>query len=162
FGSDDDIVAVVKGTDRSQMEGALESVAAAVRTQPDLYDRLFYKVDLRSLHNRALLFLPFDQIKEIRENLGSMRLLLEFGPISWGALPFLSLLQEARHRAAVKKPSEPLSSADKHFLGHLRATARPAPAPLGTPAKYYNPWTQLLSQPPQQKDLLAEPQYFFS
>src|SRR5580704_9274125 len=83
FGDDDDIVVVVRGTDRPQMERALETLASAVQNQPEVFDRLFYKVDLRSLHNRALLFLPSEKIREIQTNLQSMSLLLEFGPLSW-------------------------------------------------------------------------------
>jgi hopanoid biosynthesis associated RND transporter like protein HpnN len=162
FGSDDDIVAVVKGTDRSRMEQALEFLSGKIKNQPDLFDRLFYKVDLRTLHNRALLFLPLEQIEQIRENLGCMRLLLEFEPVSWRALTLQSLLQEARHRAALIKPGEALRPADEQFLGQLRSIAQAASATLTSPVSYHNPWTSLLAQPPQQKDLLAEPQYFFS
>src|SRR5579859_1645816 len=53
FGDDDDIVAVVKGTDKKRMKAALESLAAEVAKQPNRFDRLFYKVDLRNLSNRA-------------------------------------------------------------------------------------------------------------
>ena len=53
---------VVSGADRGRMSAALEEVADRVRRQPDLFDRLFYKVDLRALHNRALLFLPPEEI----------------------------------------------------------------------------------------------------
>src|SRR5262245_14034526 len=51
FGNDDDIVVVVQGTDRPRMQRALDALAAAVGRQPDRFDRLFYKVDLRNLQN---------------------------------------------------------------------------------------------------------------
>src|SRR6516162_516395 len=62
FGEDDDMVVVVRGPARHRMENALEALAARVRRRPELFDRLFYKVDLRPLHNRALLFLPVSEI----------------------------------------------------------------------------------------------------
>src|SRR5205085_11479030 len=37
-----------------------------------------------------------------------------------------------------------------------------AAAVLHNPADYRNPWRSLLARPPEQKDLMAEPQYFFS
>src|SRR5262249_28626632 len=72
-----DSVVVETGSDRPRMEQALESLAGALQAQPQFFDRLFYKVDLRHLRNRALLFLPTKQIEEIRRNIQSMGLLLE-------------------------------------------------------------------------------------
>src|SRR5207244_8136395 len=77
FGDDDDMVVVVRGTQSAQMVQALEELAGQIAHRPELYDRLFYKVDLRSLRNRALLFLPADQIRLIQDNLHDLQLLLE-------------------------------------------------------------------------------------
>jgi hopanoid biosynthesis associated RND transporter like protein HpnN len=162
FGDDDDIVVVVQGANRPRMEEALEALAADLRQQPERFDRLFYKVDLRPLRNRALLFMTKDQIAQIRNNLGSMKLLLEFGPISWRSLSVLSLLREARHRAGLIKPGEALRLEDDQFLTQLLSISQTAASTLTDPASYHNPWTSLLAQPGDQKDMLAQPQYFFS
>ena len=77
FGDDDDIVVVVKGSDRNQMKTALDALAVEVGKQPKRFDRLFYKVDLRNLSNRALLFLPTEEIARIQGNLRNMGMLLE-------------------------------------------------------------------------------------
>ena len=77
FGDDDDMVVVLQGTDQEKMKSALEELAGLVQKQPDRFDRLFYKVDLRPLHNRALLFLSADQIRLIQDNLKNMGLLLD-------------------------------------------------------------------------------------
>src|SRR5262245_48827377 len=58
FGDDDDMVIVAEGTDRERMKAALDAVADGVRRRPDLFDRVFHRIDLRKLHDRALLFLP--------------------------------------------------------------------------------------------------------
>src|SRR5438128_2256776 len=50
FGDDDDMVVVVKGQDRAKTIAALEDIAGQIRGRQDLFDRLFYKVDLRCLH----------------------------------------------------------------------------------------------------------------
>ena len=162
FGDDDDIVVVVQGSDRPRMELALEALAHEISQRSQLFDRLFYKVDLRELHRRALLFLPSEQIQQIQENLGSMKLLLEFGPISWKSLTLLKLLREARNRAGSIQPGEQLRPGDDQFLTQLLSISKTATATLTSPADYRNPWTSLLVQPPDQKDLLVEPQYFFS
>jgi hypothetical protein len=162
FGDDDDIVIVVQGNDRAAMQQALDALAEKVQQQPDRFDRLFYKVDLRPLRDRALLYLPTGQIRQIQENLQSMALLLEFGPLSWRSLTLLSLMREARHRAGQIHPEQPLSAADDQFLTQLRSISRSAADFVSDPGRYRNPWSSLLAQPPEQKDLLNEPQYFFN
>jgi hopanoid biosynthesis associated RND transporter like protein HpnN len=162
FGNDDDMVVVVQGADRDRMKLALEALAGEVRQKPELFDRLFYKVDLRPLQNRALLYLPVEQIEQIQSNLKSMRLLLEFGPISWRSLTLFSLLHEARDRAGKMMPGKALATADEQFLAQLLALSQSATATLANPADYRNPWHSLLPQAPEQTNLLAEPQYFFS
>src|ERR1043165_3564448 len=67
FGDDDDMVVVVQGTDRAGVEQALDELAAEIQSRPESFDRLFYKVDLRCLNNRALLFLPTEQIRHRSE-----------------------------------------------------------------------------------------------
>jgi hopanoid biosynthesis associated RND transporter like protein HpnN len=180
FGDDDDIVAVVKGRDRARMKAALEEIAEQVRAQPALFDRLFYKVDLRGLRNRALLFLPFEEIASIQGNLRGMGPLLEpmFGlntvvpgdagqlvekiPISWTMLSLPMLLQEAQNRVVKRTPDAPLSAGDELFFTQLLAVTRSARDTLRDPSAYRNPWGSLMPRPAPQRDLLAEPTYFFN
>ncbi len=181
FGEDDDMVVVVRGGDRHRMEDALEALAARVRNRPELFDRLFYKVDLRPLHNRALLFLPTEEIEKIRKNVSGMGPLLDavevpqgfrnllpgavarkVGPLAWQLLTLSGLVDEGRRRAAAMPPGAPLSAADEQFFTQLLAIGRSAADTLADPGSYRNPWSSLMDRPPEQKDLLAEPQYFFS
>jgi hopanoid biosynthesis associated RND transporter like protein HpnN len=162
FGDDNDIVVVVQGSDRPAMERALETLAGKLQRQPALFDRLFYKVDLRSLHNRALLFLPTAQVEHIQADVRSMEPLLEYAPLSWRSLSLRRLLCEAKTCVAGVESGKPLSEADTQFLTQLLSIARSATATLDDPAKYSNPWSSLIAKQPEQKDLLAEPQYFFS
>jgi len=167
FGDDDDIVVVVKGADRASMIAALEQVAGRVREQPALFDRLFYKADLRALHDRALLMLPIDQIQTIRHNLGDMKELLTTTALSpdslfypWRRLTLSSLLI----RAGDSLPEgQALSPEDIQFFTQLLAVTRAAGSYLDDPKQYSNPWGSLMaSHPAGQQDLLMEPQYFFS
>jgi hopanoid biosynthesis associated RND transporter like protein HpnN len=181
FGDDDDMVVVVRGTDRPRMEKALEALAARVRQRPELFDRLFYKVDLRPLHDRALLFLPVSEIEKICKNLGGMGPLLDpvavppalgdlvppavahsVGPIAWQLLSLSSLFDEAARRSSTITPGTALTPADEQFFTQLLAISRSAADTLADPAAYHNPWSSLMDRAPEQKDLLAEPQYFFS
>src|SRR5262249_36615517 len=155
---DDDIVVVVKGEDRPKMRAALDTLAAKVQARPDLFDRLFYKVDLRSLRNRALIFLSVEEIKAIQQHLRDMGLLLQFGPIGWRNLALSSLLKEAEERVAKMKPGAPMKAGDEEFLTQLWNITRNAKDVAIDPARYKTPWGSVLGRPPEQKDLLAEPQ----
>ncbi len=165
FGDDDDIVAVVRGADRARMIAALERIADRVRSQPALFDRLFYKADLRSLHDRALLMLPQEEIEKIRHNLAAnMKPLLNGDPngkeSGWRWLTLSNLLLRGE---AGLPTARPFTADEVQFYTQLRAVARSAGAYLDDPDGYSNPWGSLMStRPAGQKDLLAEPQYFFS
>lgn len=168
FGDDDDMIVVVRGQDRRRMEAALEMLAGWVQQQPALFDRLFYKVDLRPLRNRALLFLPVEQLHQIQDNLKSMDLLLNppvvgaWDPfIGWKALTLSRLLSEAQQRVQAAAPAGSLSLGDEQLLRQLNSICRVAALTLQDPARYYSPWESILP-PSERKDLLAEPQYFFS
>lgn len=169
FGDDDDIVVVVKGGDRNRMKAALDTLAVEVGKQPKRFDRLFYKVDLRNLSNRALLFLPTEEIARIQGNLRSMSMLLEpplvgrIDPfIGWRSLTLIRLFHEARDRAGKLLPEQPLAEGDEIFLAQLLAITRSATDVLESPGAYKSPWRSLMAQKPEQQDLLKEPQYFFS
>ena len=78
FGDDDDMVVVVEGNDRQHMELALEDLAQQVADKPELFDRLFYKVDLRSLSNRVAAVSPCrGRFAQIQDSLKDMSLCCE-------------------------------------------------------------------------------------
>lgn len=163
FGSDDDMVVVVQGEDRARMQAALDAVAQRIEERPDQFTRLFYRVDLRPLRNRALLFLPADQVRQVHDGLEPMRPLLSLGPGAWQHFTLSSLLQAAQFKAMVLKPQQALSPADTQFFGQLSAICGAADATLADPTAYRSPWGSLMPQAPGgQSDQLAEPQYFFS
>jgi hopanoid biosynthesis associated RND transporter like protein HpnN len=166
FGDDDDMVVVVQGADRGQMQLALEKIAGHIAHHPQLFDRLFFKCDLRHLRNRALLFLPSEQITQIQAHLGDMKLLLEPPLIgateSWKVLSLGSMLEEAAHRAHAIRAHGGLRPADETFLTQMTSISLAAAKVVENPAAYANPWQSILPPSPEQKDQLAEPQYFFS
>src|SRR5262245_21611284 len=152
FGEDDDIVVVVQGGDRERMKAALEAVAARLRQRPDLFDRLFYKVDLRPLRNRALMLAPYEQVEAIhRDYLADTKRLLDFGPVSWHALGLHPMVQEALQRLAAIQPGRPLSGSDERFLGQLAPIARVAADTLRDPMRYANPWGGMPGATPDQQ-----------
>ncbi len=163
FGDDDDIVVVVQGDDPERMRVAIEAIARRINDNPDLFDRLFYKVDLRSLKNRALMLAPLEQVQAIqREYLSDMKRLLDFGPLSWHALGLHPMLQEARQRLSSADPTKPLSAADERFFRQLTTIARVAHETVRNPTNYSSPWGGPPGEQSPRQKMLEEPQYLFT
>src|SRR5262249_51243749 len=133
-----------------------------------------------SLRNRALLFLSADEIAAIDRNIRGMGPLLEPTPdftrllpgrhdtraegvpLSWKMLSLHMLLIEAKGRVEGRQPGEPLSDHDAQFFTQQPAVTRAARDTLFDPVNYHNPWGSLVTRPTPQRDLLAEPTYFFN
>lgn len=168
FGDDDDLVVVVRGRDRAKMQAALDATARRIQAHPDLFDRLFYRVDLGCLQDRALLFLPVDRIRAIQNSLQDMALLLEppvLGGIDplfgWKSLTLQHLLSEGERRCGALARDPGKADADP-LLAQLDAICRSAAATLDDAQQYRNPWRSILPQEPDRQDLMQRPQYFFS
>ncbi len=170
FGDDDDMVVVVRGDDRKKMEQVLDELAAEIEQRPESFERLFYRVDLTALHSRALLFLPTDQVRQVRHHIEGMSLLLDppvigqLDPlIGWKSLSVQQLLREGERRLQVWKHDQPNKEAED-FFKQLESISRGASDCLESPGRYHNPWRSVLPEPkaPSQEELLAKPQYFFS
>jgi len=173
FGDDDDMIVVVRGDNKDRLRQAIDDLAQDIKRQPELFDRLFYRVDLRGLRNRALLFLPTEQLRGIQDSLRNMALLLDTPVLgvlnanfSWQMLTMQQLLTEGDRRAAALAV-DPLGREDSDpLLRQLATICRGGAEALRDPTAYRNPWLSMVSTadssdaPP--KDTLAEPQYFFS
>jgi hopanoid biosynthesis associated RND transporter like protein HpnN len=162
FGDEDDLVVVVRGGDTAQKKSVVDDLAQSVATKPELFDRLFYRADLTVLKNRALLYLPTDQLQAVRENLDRMAPLLSapVGPLAWRSLTLTNLLRQARERAGRIDPDSPLTPVDEQFLTQLLATVQSANASLTDPAGYRNPWGSLMpTKPDERSEMLDRPQY---
>jgi len=133
FGDDDDMVVVAEGRDPQRMKAALDAVAAKVKDRPDLFDRIFYKIDLRAIHDRAILFLSTAEIQKIDERLSRMGPLVDpkLGPLrtlAWQHLSLESLLATAV--AALENPRPKPEDCDLLLqLPPTIATRGPSPAP---------------------------------
>ncbi len=167
FGDDDDMVVVAEGTDRARMTAAVEAVAERVTARSDLFDRVFYKVDLRHVRDRAILHLPADQLEAIRTRTDRMEPLLgPVWPVAWRMLSVQSLLTSASLALEARAAGHEPSPADRDLLAQLPAVAASAADTLADPAKYRNPWALTgdagTTPVARQEDPLAVPQYFFT
>lgn len=164
FGDDDDMVVVVEGTDRPRMTAALDDVAARIQLRPDFFDRVFYRVDLRHLRDRALFHLPPAELEAIRTRLDRMEPLLgPTGPLAWRMLSVQSLLTTGAGALEAQAAGRNPSPADRDLLAQLPAVVASAAATLRNPTDYRNPWALASSHPEQsQENPLDAPQYFFT
>ncbi|VTT96935.1 hopanoid biosynthesis associated rnd transporter like protein : Protein export membrane protein, SecD/SecF family, putative OS=Blastopirellula marina DSM 3645 GN=DSM3645_16385 PE=4 SV=1: MMPL: MMPL [Gemmataceae bacterium] len=163
FGDEDDMVVVAEGTDPAAMKGALDAVAAKVAERPELFDRVFYKVDLRHLRNRALLYLPPEKLDGIVTRLDRMApLLSSVGPVAWRMLSIESLLGNAALALETRHAGKPITAADLDLLAQLSAIASSAANTVRNPAAYRNPWVLDAERTDRSDARLTEPQYFFT
>ncbi|HVL14850.1 MAG TPA: hypothetical protein VM529_19930, partial [Gemmata sp.] len=159
FGDDDDMVVVAEGANRARMAAALDAIAAKLKERPDLFDRVFHKVDLTHLRDRAILHLPPDQLQAVATRLERMEPLLgAIAPVAWRMLSVQSLLGNAALSLEARAAGRDLSAADRDLLAQLPAVAASATATLRDPAAYRNPW----GLDSRQDDQLATPQYLFT
>ncbi len=172
FGDDDDMVVIAEGSDRQQMMTALDAVAVRLQQRPELFDRVFHKLDLRHLQDRALLHLPQDKLEAIRGRIDRMEALLgPVGPVAWRMLAIQSLMANAAVVLENQAAGQPITDADRDLLVQLPPIATAAAQSLRDPNRYRNPWTLTITGPEEahpagqdvaQQDALAVPQYFFT
>ncbi|HUR55007.1 MAG TPA: MMPL family transporter, partial [Gemmataceae bacterium] len=165
FGDDDDMVVVAEGTDKSQMKSALDAVAERVKQRPDLFDRVFHRVDLRALHDRALLFLSKEEVEAVRRRVEGMDPLLgSFGPLAWQVLSAQSLLTKGVVALEVASSGRELSEADRDLIAQLPAVIRSAADTIRDPKGYFNPWAVAgpATADHAAEAQLTDPQYLFT
>src|SRR3954451_11798234 len=148
------------------MEAVLEELAARIAAEPDRFDRLNYKVDLRPLRNRALLFLPTDQVRAIAEHLRPMTLLLEppviglLDPLAgWRRLTLYEMTDKAALMNGAFNPDTKDNLDRDPLMRQLAAAVKKSLVFLEDGAKYESPWVNFLPVDDTQKDMLAEPFY---
>lgn len=163
FGDDDDMVVVVEGRDRPAMEQALDTIAAKVKSQPERFDRVFHKADLRHLHDRAMLYLPKAELDAIHDRLERMDPLLgRFAPVAWQMLSLQTLLSKASVILKDQAAGKNLPATDRDLLSQLPAVARSAAETLRHPDGYHNPWGIAAAMSGPTMAPLAQPQYAFT
>ncbi|WP_439628086.1 MMPL family transporter [Gemmata sp.] len=163
FGDEDDMVVVAEGSDPAAMRAALDAVAEKVAERPDLFDRVFYKVDTRHLRNRALLYLPPEKLDGIVTRLDRMApLLSSVGPVAWRMLSIESLLGNAALALEARHGGGAITAADQDLLVQLPAIASSAAGTLRNPTAYRNPWVLDAERTDRSDARLTEPQYLFT
>ncbi|VTR98152.1 MMPL family transporter [Tuwongella immobilis] len=160
FGDDDDLVILLEGQSSQLLRQAVDAFAAKLQEHPDRFDRLFAKADLRSLQDRALLYLSLDEIRTIQARLEPMNLLLgPLAPMTWRTLTLDSMLMKTTWSLEQLRDGRPVESTDLQLLQRLVPIARSAQASLQSENHYQSPWSTVLDRPVDSQQTLAEPHY---
>lgn len=77
FPTQDDLVVVVESELMEKNRQFVERLGAKLETETNLFADVFYKGDLKMLGRKALLFVPEDQLKELRTTLQDFRPFIE-------------------------------------------------------------------------------------
>lgn len=163
FGDDDDMIIVVEGRDRRLIEQALDDLADRIRQHPEQLDRVFHKADLRHLHDRAMLYLPKQELEGIRDRLDRMDPLFgRYAPLAWQMLSLQTLLSKASLILKEQAGGKNLPASDRDLLSQLPAVVRSAAETLRHPDGYFNPWGIASAMSGPAMEPLRQPQYAFT
>jgi predicted exporter len=118
---------------------------------------------------RVLLYLPTDQVRAIAEHLRPMALLLEppviglLDPLAgWRRLTLYEMTDKAALINGAFNPDTKENIDQDPLLKQLSSAVKKSLVYLDDPTKYESPWVNFLPVDTKQKDLMAEPFYFFS
>jgi uncharacterized protein len=164
FGSDDDIVFVIEGSDHERMLQAVQRLGAQLRQEPTYFDHVFTHVDLRPLRNRALLFLTEAELRELNGRLQQMGPLLgPVAPLAWQGMTVDSLTARARSVLAKSGRGEKFDDEERAFLDQYQAIVAAAEQWLRDRPAYASPWKSFVASRSGQDDsMLEQPHWFFS
>jgi len=77
FPTQDDLVVVVESENQEKNRQFVERLGAKLEAETNLFEDVFFKGDLKMLGHKALLFVPEEQLKELRKTLGEYRPFIE-------------------------------------------------------------------------------------
>ena len=88
FGSDDDAVVVVEGTDSATVAAAIDRLSATMEHEPNYFHTVLARIDVRPLRQKALHYLSNAQLRELA------RAIAELQPAISGNWTFLELTNQ--------------------------------------------------------------------
>jgi hopanoid biosynthesis associated RND transporter like protein HpnN len=138
FGETADAVVVVEAGTTAAVQAALDELGAAVEAEPQLFDRVLYRIDPRALRSKALQYLTPPELEA-----GLVRL-ERYGPIldgHWDRAGVESTSRDLaqRLRAGTATPEQ---TAD---LDHARLLCRSLSGLLADPQQFTSPWPEVLT-----------------
>ena len=119
FPGQDELAVVVEGGDMERNRQFMERLAARLAPETNLFTDVFYKGDLRSLGSKALLFVPAEDLRQMREKLEKYRPFIEQFASATNLDAFFGLVNK-QFRTAKREEN----AANKALIGALPALQR--------------------------------------
>lgn len=92
FPLQDEMVVVVESESQERNRQFVERLGARLEAETNLFTDVFYKGDLKMLGDKALLFLPEDELKDLRDQLKAFRPFLQNFTEATNLVSFVNLL----------------------------------------------------------------------
>jgi hopanoid biosynthesis associated RND transporter like protein HpnN len=130
FRAEEDYAIVIEGEDFDKNKECVEFIVAELKKNPDLFQNIFYKIDLGDLaKERGLLFLEIPQLKDIQKQISQFTTLLGKDKFTLDLNSLLSVasmqFDQKNMRAADKNPEAgaSLDAFAQEFVSSLTALA---------------------------------------
>jgi hopanoid biosynthesis associated RND transporter like protein HpnN len=158
FGDQADAVVAVEGQVPESVRAALDDLGSAVEREPELFDRVLYRLDPAGLQSKSLQYLTPQQLE------AGLRRLASFGPILDGHWDRAGLESYARRLAAHLRQCTARgdTSAQVETAAQARRLLRSLDEFLQDPHGFTNPWPEVLPPPDESAVRRFEPRYLLN
>lgn len=157
FGDAADAVIVVEGRSADDIRAAIDELGSALEAQPDLFDRVFYRIDLEHLRPKALQYLSPQELEQGLSRLEAYAPILD-GHWERAGLESYCRRLAGRVRAGAAGRTGPDFGDD---LQRARDLCRSLDAFITDPQQFANPWPPVLT-PATSDPGLSQPRYLLN
>jgi hypothetical protein len=154
FGDGADAVVVVEGESPGDVQAAIDDLGAAMASQPDLFDRVLYRIDLAHLRPRSLQYLSPQELE------AGLSRLEAYGPVLDGHWERAGLVSYCR-RLAGRIQAGAGRQAGSDDLRRAQTLCQSLGGFLADPRSFSNPWPEVLLPAASGPDL-AQPRYLLN
>lgn len=146
FGESDDIVIVVESDQPETIKEALNDIGARLKSHPDLFANVLFKVEPGSLREKGLQYLPPELLASGLEHLDDYRPILNG---HWDLITLNGVITRLQSQLSRLK-GQPQSEAD--LLHHADLLMTSLVNTLRNGDEFTNPWPEVLSVPAEMND----------
>jgi hopanoid biosynthesis associated RND transporter like protein HpnN len=141
FGEDSDIVCVVEAENTNQLRTVLERLGSSLEAERDLFDRVMYKVDPRSLQSKGLQYLAPGDLEKANARLEMYAPILEGHWNRAGLESYCRRLADYIRTSAEQGEAAKLEGAISQSQALISSLGRF----LQSPGDFTSPWPEVIS-----------------
>ena len=146
FGESDDIVVVVEGKEPEKIREALDEIGRRLKSQPDLFGNVLYKVEAGALQEKGLQYLPQEVLSEGLERLDNFRPIIKG---NWDLIALDGVLMRLQSQIA-RLNGQP--EAESSLMHHADLLITSLANTMRDRDSFTNPWPEILSVPDEMRN----------